>query len=87
MNNDSPGYASLTSAIVAMLGLIAGLHPAWTYVTLLNAHVPQLQEALPYILTALGSLGAAISHPPAWLRNRVCAAWATLRSLARWGAA
>lgn len=84
-DDGSKGYASLTSAVIAMLGLVAALHPSWTLIQTLHAHVPELQQALPYVLTALGSLGAAVSHPPAWLRARVCRAWATLRSLATWG--
>lgn len=85
MNNTSNGIPSLTSALVAMLGLLAAMHPKWAILVALSQHVPELREILPYLLTTIGALGASIAHPPAWLRDPIVDAWHTLKSLARFG--
>lgn len=79
--NNSNGIPSLVSAIVAMIGLIAATHPRWTLMATLSQHAPELRDALPYVLTLVGSLGAAISHPPQWLRDPVVSAWQRVRGL------
>lgn len=64
----SKGYGAITSAIVSVVGLLAALHPSWARVVTLAAHTTELSNVVPVALTALGTLGAALSHPPAWLR-------------------
>lgn len=66
--NDSKGYGAITSAIVSLVGLLAALHPNWAHVVALAAHASDLSNVVPVALGALGTIGAALSHPPAWLR-------------------
>lgn len=68
MNDSSKGTGVITSAIVSMIGILAALHPDWTRVVALAAHTTDLSNVVPVVLTALGTFGAALSHPPAWLR-------------------
>lgn len=75
MNPDptpSQGTAALISTSVAVLGVLVALHPHNAMLAALTGATPQLRDALtqtlPLVLTAAGSVGAAVSHPPAWLR-------------------
>lgn len=66
--NDSKGYGAIASAIVSFISILAALHPNWMHVVALAAHASDLSNIVPVILAGLGTIGAALSHPPAWLR-------------------
>ena len=73
MTNDqgesTSGTGAIVSAIVSAIALISALHPKWTWIVTLAAHVPEVTNILPIVLGAIGTVGAAVSHPPAWLRT------------------
>ena len=64
------GLQALVAAGVAMLGVVTALFPAAPVTAALVTALPQLRVALPVVLTATGSLWAALSHPPTTSRSR-----------------
>lgn len=68
---DRTGLPSVASALVAVLGMAAALYPRSTVLAALYAQAPALREALPVVLSVAGSVMAAVSHPPEWLRRPI----------------
>lgn len=77
----SSGIPSLVSSAVALLSLLAGLHPTWAVVGALSQHSAELTQILATVFGAVGVIGAAIAHPPAWLRTPIVSAWQRLRGV------
>lgn len=68
------GLPSVASAIVAIVGMAAALYPRSAVLATLYAQAPALREALPVVLSVIGSVMAAVSHPPEWLRRPIVGA-------------
>ena len=58
------GGKALLGVAMAILGALAGVHPANTLLVALSEVVPQLAAALPPVITACGAILAAVSEPP-----------------------
>lgn len=67
--NSTTGTGAVVSAITSAIALIAALHPKWSWLVTLSQHAPELTNILPYVLGPIGVIGAAISHPPTWIRE------------------
>ena len=67
--DSTTGTGAIVSAIISAIGILGVLHPKWVWLGQLSQYKDDLRNVLPVILTALGTIGAAISHPPAWLRT------------------
>lgn len=63
------GKSAMLAAAMAIMGVATALFPNAPVVCALTSAIPQLRVALPVVLTAVGSIWAAISHPPFWGRG------------------
>jgi hypothetical protein len=68
MTDEAPskGYGAIISTITAFVALLSAIHPDWRHVVALSAHTAELTTVLT---GAFGTFGAAVSHPPAWIRG------------------
>jgi quinol-cytochrome oxidoreductase complex cytochrome b subunit len=57
------------SVIVALAGVLFAAKPNVPIIHAINSAWPQVQDALPYILTGGGALYAAACRAPQWLRR------------------
>jgi hypothetical protein len=64
------GLRALVGAAVAIVGVLSAAYPTSTLLKALSDAVPQLASALPVVLTACGSIVAALSPPPDLSRRR-----------------
>jgi hypothetical protein len=65
------GTSAMLAAAMAMLGVATALFPRAPMVAALTTAIPQLRVALPVVLTAVGSVWAALAHPPTvWRKGR-----------------
>lgn len=64
------GRQALLAAAVAIAGVITALFPNAPLVTAVTTALPPLKVALPIVLTSIGSIWAAISHPPTLRKER-----------------
>ncbi len=67
--DSTTGTGAIVSAIISAIGIMGVLHPHWVWLGQLSQYKDDLRNVLPVLLTALGTVGAAISHPPAWARE------------------
>jgi hypothetical protein len=58
------GLQAIAAAAMAMLGVVTALYPNAPLLAALTTALPQLKLAIPIVLTAVGSVWAAVSHPP-----------------------
>jgi len=58
------GWRALLEAAIAMVGALVTVHPTNTLLVALHQVLPQLAMALPPVVTARGTLLAALSEPP-----------------------
>lgn len=65
------GTQALIGAVVAIIGVLSAAHPASALLKALSEAVPQLASVLPVVLTACGSIVAALSDPPDLSGRRV----------------
>ena len=67
--NSNSGAGAYVSMIISAIGLLAALHPKWTWLGTLAQYKDDVRNVLAPICVGAGTIGAAISHPPAWLRT------------------
>jgi hypothetical protein len=58
------GLQAIFAAATALTGLVLAVHPTSAVVQALGRAIPQIGDALPVVLTACGTVVAALSHPP-----------------------
>ena len=58
------GAQALFAAAMSILGVVTALFPCTPITSALVNALPQLRVALPIVLTSVGSVWAAVSHPP-----------------------
>ena len=58
------GTQAVIGAVVAIIGVLSAAHPTSVLLKALGEAVPQLASVLPVVLTACGSIVAALSDPP-----------------------
>lgn len=58
------GTQAVIGAVVAIIGVLSAAHPTSALLKALSEAVPQLASVLPVVLTACGSIVAALSDPP-----------------------
>jgi hypothetical protein len=58
------GLQAIFAAATAITGLILALNPQSAVAQALSRALPQLGDALPAVITACGTIVAALSHPP-----------------------
>ncbi|HXC25050.1 MAG TPA: hypothetical protein VNU46_03980 [Gemmatimonadaceae bacterium] len=58
------GHQAFLAAAVAIFGVVTALFPNAPVIAALTAAIPPLRTALPIVLTSVGSVWAALSHPP-----------------------
>ncbi|HXC25349.1 MAG TPA: hypothetical protein VNU46_05485 [Gemmatimonadaceae bacterium] len=63
------GTHAIFAAAMAIFGVVTALFPATPLVAAVTAALPPLKIALPIVLTSVGSIWAAVAHPPAFLRR------------------
>jgi len=54
---------------MAMLGVVTALFPNAPLLAALTTALPQLKLAIPIVLTSVGSVWAAVSHPPSFTKR------------------
>lgn len=64
------GVRALVGAAVAIVGVLSAAYPTSALLKALSEAAPQLASALPVVLTACGSIVAALSPPPDLTRRR-----------------
>lgn len=64
----SKGYGAIISTVTALVALLSAMHPDWRRVVALSTHTTELTTVLTTIVGGFATVGAALSHPPAWLR-------------------
>lgn len=64
------GVRALIGAAVAIIGVLSAAYPTSALLKALSEAAPQLASALPVVLTACGSIVAALSPPPDLSRRR-----------------
>ena len=64
------GARALLGAAIAMLGVLATVHPTNTVLVALSEAVPKLAATLPPVITACGALFAAMGDPPEMKRRK-----------------
>ena len=63
------GLQAILAAGMAMLGVVTALYPNAPVLTALTTALPQLKLAIPIVLTSVGSVWAAVSHPPSFAKR------------------
>ena len=67
--NSTAGYGAYVSMIISAIGILAAVHPKWSWLVTLSQYKDDLRNVLAPVLVGVGTFGAALSHPPAWLRT------------------
>ena len=58
------GLQAIVAAATALTGLVLAVHPTSAVAQALGRAIPQLGGAVPVVITACGTIVAALSHPP-----------------------
>ena len=58
------GLQAIFAAATALTGLVLAVHPTSAVAQALGRAIPQLGDAVPVVITACGTVVAALSHPP-----------------------
>jgi hypothetical protein len=63
------GARALAGAAIAIVGVLAAVNPHSVFLRALHQAMPQIADAVPALITAVGAIVAAFSQPPK-LRRR-----------------
>ncbi|HXC24573.1 MAG TPA: hypothetical protein VNU46_01570 [Gemmatimonadaceae bacterium] len=58
------GTQAVLAAGMAIMGVVTALFPCTRVTSVVLNVLPQLRVAVPIVLTSVGSIWAAVSHPP-----------------------
>ena len=58
------GLQAIFAAATALTGLVLAVHPTSAVALALGRAIPELGDAVPVVITACGTIVAALSHPP-----------------------
>lgn len=80
------GIPAIVSATVALVTIAATRFPDLPWLGALAKHPTETTQIVTFVVAAAGVVGSVVAKPPTWLRSSLCRTWATLKSLATWGA-
>ena len=58
------GLQAIFAAATALTGLVLAVHPTSAVAQAIGRAIPQLGDSVPVVITACGTIVAALSHPP-----------------------
>jgi hypothetical protein len=66
----SRGVRAIAGAAIAIVGVLAAVNPQSVFLRALHQAMPQIADAVPALITAVGAIVAAVSDPPRVTRGR-----------------